>query len=94
MDFFKKMAILIVMIMFTYECSEAKSVIVCNFDFGLKEISLGNVLNKKTITKEFINNGIKIKYHINNTNKFSELDDYVTMENEQGQKMTYSLKCN
>jgi len=92
MAFLKNLVLLLVLIVAATECAEAKT-ITCNFDFDLKSISFGNVLNKKSINKEFESNGIKFKYHVDNTSDFSDVNDYMTMENAQGHKMTYALSC-
>ena len=92
MTFLRNIIVLFVLIAAASECASA-STISCNFKFDLKSISFGNVLDKKTIDKEFEIDGVKFKYHIEDTSNFNELNDYVTMENKKGHKMTYALSC-
>lgn len=92
MNFAKSLFLILVLIMLATECVHANT-ITCNFDFGLKSITVNNVFNKKTLEKETYNNGIKIKYHIENTKNFDEINDYITMENSKGHKITYALSC-
>ncbi|MDD0851480.1 hypothetical protein HBN50_00165 [Halobacteriovorax sp. GB3] len=44
-------------------------------------------------TTYFSFQGKKHKLHIDNTNSFSELDDYIQMRSKQGHEMTYPLTC-
>lgn len=87
-----KIGFLIALLFAASNCAYSNT-ITCDFDFGLQSVSFGNVLEKKTLTKEMRVNGLKIKYHVNNTGKFNDADDYVVMENDKGHKMTYALKC-
>ena len=61
-----------------------------NFDTNFFEIETNKTKNIEYINKK---NGIKYKIFIKNIDKFSEIEDYMTQENNLGHKVTYSLKC-
>lgn len=77
--------------MFATQYLHAKE-ITCSYDFKTKYITINT---KKTSNFHNIENlsGIKRKVFIKNFNNFSELEDYVSMENDLGHKITYPLKC-
>lgn len=78
---------------FSLSMAQASEFIACEYNFGLKEFATHNVNKAKTIHKEFDNEGIHYVVHIDNTKKFNEVDDYISMENDRGHRMTYALTC-
>jgi hypothetical protein len=67
--------------------------ITCTYANGMQSFSTSNVLNKETLEREFNLDGLKYKYHIENTKSFTNVDDYITIENSKGHKITYPLEC-
>ena len=91
MGFFKSICLLILLLFFAMECSQAAE-IKCIYDFGTKEITINT---KKTSNFRHIEYlaGIKHTVVVKDFNNFSELDDYLVMENNLGHRITYALNC-
>lgn len=65
----------------------------CEYNFGMASFATGNIQKLKQIHKEFETNGLKYEVHIENVKEFTEVEDYITIENEKGHKITYALEC-
>jgi len=91
MQFLKSLLIICVLLTFALECTEAAE-IKCIYDFGTKEITINT---KKTSNFRHIEHlaGIKHTVVVKDFNNFSELDDYLVMENNLGHRITYALNC-
>lgn len=81
---------IIFLLMLSFNIFASTKKIECLYDFDTKVIELDN-LTKFPI--EFNENNLKYKININNINKFDKLDDYMTIQNNKGHKITYSLDC-
>jgi len=68
-------------------------VVKCEYDFGNKSMVMGIGKLKKTINANQKINGLSYKYHIENINKFNEMDDYVEIVDKNEKKITFFLKC-
>ena len=65
----------------------------CTYNHGLETEFIGTTtLKTKIVAKKEFNN-LKYTFVLSNTNNFSELDDYVVIENDRGHKITYPLSC-
>jgi hypothetical protein len=47
----------------------------------------------KSVDKMLIQGNIQFKFHIENSEKFSDVDDYVTMTSPTGHSVTYPISC-
>jgi len=47
----------------------------------------------KTLDKVLMQGSVQYKFHIENVDKFSDVDDYVTMTSETGHSVTYPITC-
>jgi len=91
MSIIKKFIILIFMVMMAYECIAAE--IVCEYNFGNDKI-VETVQNNVTIVhKKYAKNNLFYEYKIKDINNFNEIDDYISISNLKGHRITYSLKC-
>lgn len=66
--------------------------IICTYSYEKMGYSTFNVTNDKTIHKEFSLGDVDFVVHIEDTKKFTEVDDYITIEHNS-RKMTYPLEC-
>lgn len=73
--------------------ANASETIYCNYNYNLNFYIMQAPLKKKTIHKEFKNRGLAYKVYINNIKRFTKVDDYITIENKKGHKITYALAC-
>lgn len=69
------------------------SVVNCTYNFGNSGISMGFVPHQKKIHREFKKDGHKYVVHVEDINKFAEVEDYISIENNKGHKITYALEC-
>lgn len=65
----------------------------CEYAHGMKSFTTSNVTKMETIKREFMMGDLKYQVHIENTESFAEVDDYITIENSEGHKITYALEC-
>lgn len=79
------------MIFIASQCSAAE--IICIYNFGNRTLTENVPKDTLTIHKKYIKDGIFYEYKIADINKFSEIDDYITMANSKGHRITYPLKC-
>jgi hypothetical protein len=56
--------------------------------------SVRTKLERDGFTKIIFLDGIKHTIHIENKNKFSDLDDYMVLRSREGHEITYPLTCN
>lgn len=88
-----KNLILVMFMVFTVDAFAGTK--YCSYDFDTKELSISYQGSQKTYTSEFELNNHMYKVHIENLNKTSDIDDYVTVYKivKPEHKMTYALKC-
>lgn len=72
---------------------QASEIINCNYSYGMKSFTTSNVVKAEQIEREFEIDGLKYKVHIENTKAFTEVDDYIVIENSEGHRITYALEC-
>ena len=84
---------LMVVLSFGIFKAESKENVKCKYNHGMKSYSTSNVLNKKTLHRNFEAAGIKYEIHIEDTSNPSEVDDYIVMENSRGHRITFPLEC-
>ena len=65
--------------------------IICTYNFG-QEITLDNITSTE-YSRAFQEKDLTYKVYVKNINKFDEVEDYMTIINKKGHKITYSLNC-
>jgi len=91
MNFLKNLIILLLLIFAASECGATE--IICNYNFGNKTIVENVPKGTTTVYKKYTKDGLFYEYKIANINKFNEIDDYISIANSKGHRITYSLEC-
>jgi len=90
MNIIKKLVVVIFMLILAYECVAAD--IICEYSYGNKQLEI-DTYNDTIVHKKYTKNGLFYEYKIKDINNFNELDDYISISNSKGHRITYSLKC-
>lgn len=91
MTFLKYTIIMFFMMFLALNCKASD--IFCSYNFENDHIIVKTKEKVKTITKKYTKNNLFYEYRIKDINNFNELDDYISISNTKGHKITYYLKC-
>lgn len=90
----KNFTLLLFLVMACTNISHAQSTTYkCTYNFGNKTEYIGTTTLKTKIVAKKEVDGLKYTFVLSDTNNFSDLNDYVTIENDKGHKITYALSC-
>ena len=93
MSFLRNITLIVSLILITECMASSAKAITCEYNYGREVVTFG--VGKSLVTIEIkrkINN-LQYQYHIQNIDKFDEVEDYVEITNKDGKNIIYSLKC-
>ena len=67
--------------------------IVCKYAHGMKSISVATAGTTNTLHKILRLKGKNYEIHIDSVGSYSEITDYIVIEDGSGYKITYALEC-